>query len=137
MPAMIDEEPAHCLRRQRQPVRTAVQLYAAFVLQLQPGLVHERRRLQRVIGPLSGEISTRHPAQLAVDHREEIGGLRPLRRHLTSCGVFARLTHSGLEALDGVSQGALSYCNRPRSRRASRRSGKGESAPRHRFRNVS
>ena len=89
MPAVIDEQPPHGLRRERQAVGAAVQLHAAFVLQLQPRLVHERRRLQRVVAPLPGQISARHAAQLAVDHGEELGGLRPFGRHLTPAGSSA------------------------------------------------
>jgi hypothetical protein len=72
MTAMIDEEPAHGLGGEREPVRPSLPLDDPFFLQLQPGLVHERRRLQRVIAALSAQVAARDTTQFPVDHREEL-----------------------------------------------------------------
>jgi hypothetical protein len=39
--------------------------------QAQVDLVHERRRLQRVPGPLPAHVTQRDPAQLLVDQRDQ------------------------------------------------------------------
>src|SRR5688572_2375041 len=74
MAAVIDEQPSHRLRAERQSMRAPLPVLSALVLHAQPGLVDERRRLQRVIAPLLGQVPAGDAAQLAVDEREELGG---------------------------------------------------------------
>src|SRR5882762_1673888 len=82
MAAVIDQQPAHRLRGQRQAMRSSLPLRPMLVLQPEPGLVDERRRLKRVIPPLAPEIPPRDATQLAVDDWKDLRcRRRTLRRH--------------------------------------------------------
>jgi hypothetical protein len=74
--AVIDEEPPHRLRPEREPMGPPLPLDTAIVLEAKPRLVNERRRLQRVILPLASQIAACYAAQFAVDHRKELAGRR-------------------------------------------------------------
>src|SRR5262245_42309327 len=105
MPAVVDEEPPHRLRAERQSVGPILPVDGAVVLQPHPGFVHKSRRLKRVVPALPSQIAVGHPAQLAVDEREQFGILIGFLAHL--------------------------YCSRDCSRRASFRGARSESASFH------
>ena len=53
-------------------MRTITNLGARLAHQPQIGLVHQRRGLERVPGPLAAQTARREPAQLVVDQREDL-----------------------------------------------------------------
>ena len=62
----LDEDPSHHLRRQRQEVRPVSPFDAVDLNQPQVRLVHQGRRLQRMIRSLLAHVASRQPVELAV-----------------------------------------------------------------------
>jgi hypothetical protein len=70
---VIDEHAAHRLRRHAEEVRAALPRLAAVAAdQPHPGLVHERRRLQRVSRRSPAHVGACERAQLVVDERQQL-----------------------------------------------------------------
>lgn len=63
-PCVVHQDVAHHLRRHGEEVTPVTPAHAALPLETQPGLIDERRRLQRVIGALSAKGAPGHPPQL-------------------------------------------------------------------------
>lgn len=68
---MIDEDPAHQLRRNAEELRTVLPGRASLIDQAHVQLVYERRRRERVIGTFPPELARRDPPQLAIDDGEQ------------------------------------------------------------------
>ena len=68
---MINEDAAHHLRRDPVEVRAAPPVDVPLFDEAQVGLVHERRRLQRVPGALEAKPAGGDPAQFGVDQRQQ------------------------------------------------------------------
>jgi hypothetical protein len=68
MPAAgrLNQDSSHHLRRQRQEVRPVPPFDTVDINQPQVGLVHEGRRLQRMIRSLLSHVASRKPVELAV-----------------------------------------------------------------------
>jgi hypothetical protein len=64
---VIDENPAHHLRRDTKEMRSILPVDVVLVDEPDVGLVNEGRRLQGVIGTLASELARRHPAQFRID----------------------------------------------------------------------
>jgi hypothetical protein len=69
---MVDEQPPHRLRSEREAVGATLPLVAALLLQAQPRLVDERRWLERVVSALTRQISAGYATQFAVNERKEL-----------------------------------------------------------------
>ena len=64
---VIDQDAAHQLGRHREEVRTVLPHGAPLIDETEIGLVHEGRRLQRVVRALAPKAQGGAPPQLAVD----------------------------------------------------------------------
>ena len=69
---VIDEDPAHGLRGNREELRPVLPARPMLLHQAHPGFVHERRGLQRVALSFVAQPDARHLAQLGVDERHEL-----------------------------------------------------------------
>ena len=110
MAAVIDEQPAHRLRAEREAVRASLPLAAAFVLKPQPRLVDERRRLQRVIAPLAREISAGDAAQLAVDQRKQLVRRTGSFSATLTSEITARAEHAPPDRFSALAPGGGKLC---------------------------
>jgi hypothetical protein len=70
-PGVIDEDPAHHLRRNPIKVRSIPPVDAALVYQAQVRLVNERGRLQRMVCAFVSKLTVSDPAQLTVDDGQQ------------------------------------------------------------------
>ena len=122
----LHQDPSHHLRRQSEEVRAIPPFDAIDVDQPQVRLVHQRRRLQRMIRPLLAHIAPGETVELVVDQRhqsregrsvalaprsEELGGFAVgIRRHDSFSGRMAPLltgdgmVHRGDAAPDPASR---------------------------------
>ena len=71
-PCTIDEDAAHHLRRDAEELTAVLPRRAALVDEFQVRLVHERRRLQRVIPPFPAHVGARAPPQISIDERQKL-----------------------------------------------------------------
>lgn len=71
MPRIVHEDASHQLRRDGKEVGAVLPLCRSLIDQLDVRLVHQSRRLERVVRPLLGEISSRLRAQFRVDQRDQ------------------------------------------------------------------
>lgn len=69
---MVDEDTPHRERRAAQEVHAVVVRPLALGQDMQPDFVHERRRLQRVVGALAVHAGGRGAVQLGVEERKEL-----------------------------------------------------------------
>jgi hypothetical protein len=69
---MVHEHPAHGDRSDRQEVGATLQLEPPACIQAQVRLVHEGRRLQRVLGSFSPEVVRGQIAQLLVELLQQL-----------------------------------------------------------------
>jgi len=69
---VVDQDPAHGLRRHGEEVCTVLPLHARLVDESDPGLVHQCRTLQRVIAALGREAPSRERSQLVVELGEQL-----------------------------------------------------------------
>jgi hypothetical protein len=74
----LDEDPSHHLRRQSQKVRPILELDAIDVDQPEVRLVHQRRRLQRMIRSLLAHVTLCQTMELVIDERHEPVEGRPV-----------------------------------------------------------
>ncbi len=99
---MIDQDPAHELRRDTKKVRPALQIDLALIDQSEIGLVYEGGRLQGVADPLIRQLASGDATELLVDQRQELTECTPIttapisekRSHIVRRG---HLSLSGLE----------------------------------------
>jgi len=71
-PRVVHEDTAHHAGSDAEEVAAILPLDASLVDETQIRLVHQRRRLQRVIGPLAAKMGAGQPAQLVIDEREKL-----------------------------------------------------------------
>jgi hypothetical protein len=71
-PRVVDENPSHQLRGDGEEVRPVLPLHAALIDELQIRLVHQRRRLERMVGSLARKVPFGQRLQLPVDHRHHL-----------------------------------------------------------------
>jgi hypothetical protein len=76
---VVDENAAHHPRGDAVELRAILPVDAALVDESQIHLVHERRRLQRVIATLAAQVRCRAPVQCVVDE-----GHQPIARLLVA-----------------------------------------------------
>jgi len=69
---MVDQDPAHGLRRDPEEVRAALPSNRPLIDELEKGLVDEGGGLQRVIDPLASHVACGQPPQLGVDDRKQL-----------------------------------------------------------------
>ena len=69
---VVDENPAHRLRRDPEEVRAVLPPDVALLDELHKRLVDQRRRLERVVLALAPQVARGAASQLAVDQREEL-----------------------------------------------------------------
>src|SRR4029077_14965996 len=69
---VVDEDPAHRLRGDREVVRTVLPLDSVQLAQLDPRLVHEGGGAQRVTGAFVAELARGNPAKLVIDQRKKL-----------------------------------------------------------------
>jgi hypothetical protein len=97
---MIDQDPPHHLRGDREKVRPILPGDAVLSHQAHVRLMHERRRLQRVIGSLTAQIRTRPQLELPIhDGHQPIPRLKIAavpRTQQMADGRFDRLYEVGL-----------------------------------------
>ncbi len=88
---MVDQDPPHRLRGDREEVPAVLPLDSGLVDQPEVGLVDERGRLQRLVRPFAAELAPGDRAQLAVDPRHQALGRAVLaaRPGLEQCGDLA------------------------------------------------
>jgi hypothetical protein len=67
-PRVVDEDPPHQLRGDREEMRPVLPLHVTLIDQLQIRLVHKRRGLQRVVRALAPEVPPGQRLQFGVDH---------------------------------------------------------------------
>ena len=66
-PGVIDQDPAHDLRRDAKEVRPILPIDLSLIDEPQVDLIYQRRRLQGVVGPLAAKLAHRNPTQLRID----------------------------------------------------------------------
>jgi hypothetical protein len=71
MSCLVHEDSAHQVGGNPEEVRPVLPLDRVLIDKLDVGLVHERGGLQRVVGALAREISSRQGPQFCVDQRNE------------------------------------------------------------------
>jgi hypothetical protein len=64
---VIDQDPPHHLRRHPKEVRPVLPIGLSLIDEAQVDLVDERRRLERVIGPLHPELPVGDATELRID----------------------------------------------------------------------
>ena len=69
---VVDQDAAHGLRRNREEVAAVLPLNPIELVELEPGLVHERRRAERVIVALAPQLARRELTQLVVHEHEHL-----------------------------------------------------------------
>jgi hypothetical protein len=69
---MIYQDTPHRVSRDRKEMSTALPLYSCLVDKPEVSLMHEFRRLQRVVSPFAPEVARRQVPQLAVDNRQQL-----------------------------------------------------------------
>jgi hypothetical protein len=84
MATVIHEHAPHGLCGQCQSLRAARQGRTALILQPKPGLVHQRRGLQRVIRSLASEVAPGDAPQFVVHERKELLNRSFCRGHIFS-----------------------------------------------------
>ena len=67
----LHQDPSHHLRRDSEEVRAIPPFDSIDVYQPQVRLVHQRRRLQRMIGPLLAHIAPCETVELLIDQRDQ------------------------------------------------------------------
>jgi hypothetical protein len=70
-PRVTDQHATHDVRSEREERRTVLPLHAGLIDQPKVGFVDERRRSQRMAGPLVSQPPARHAFQLDIDGRHE------------------------------------------------------------------
>src|SRR5258708_856912 len=101
---ILDEDPAHALGGSGEKLRTTPPRGLFFATQPKPGLVYQRRGLQRLSGAFSGHFRHGELAQLGVDQRKNlirglnvarIDALDEQRDFACACLVqWRRITHA-------------------------------------------
>ena len=66
---VIDQDAPHDLRRHAKEVRPVLPIGLSLIDEPQVDLVHERRRLECVVGPLHPELPVGHATELRIDPR--------------------------------------------------------------------
>jgi hypothetical protein len=75
---VIDEDAAHHLGSQGEEVGTTLQITPTLTHKAQVGLVHQRCRLQGVIGPLVSQMAGRQATQFRIHARQQLVQRRPI-----------------------------------------------------------
>ena len=75
---VIDEDPAHDLRRDTKEMRAILPIDQALVDESDVGLMDQGRRLQGVVGALAPKLARGHPAELRVDEWQQLGERSPV-----------------------------------------------------------
>ena len=71
-PGVIDQDPAHDLRRHAEKVRPILPIDLPLVDEPEVHLVDQGRGLQGVVGPLAPKLARRHATELRVDQRQQL-----------------------------------------------------------------
>ena len=71
-PGVIDQDPAHDLRRDTKEVRSILPIDLPLIDEPQVHLMNERRRLQGVVGPLATKLAGRNATELRIDERQQL-----------------------------------------------------------------
>jgi len=69
---VIDQDPAHDLRRDTKEMRAILPIDLALVDEPDVGLMNQSRRLQGVVGALSPKLARGHAAELRVDEWQQL-----------------------------------------------------------------
>lgn len=70
---MIHQYPAHFRSGYRIEMRAALPVYAVFIRQPEIGFVHQRGRLQSMIGPFAAHVPASAAAEFAIDQFHQAG----------------------------------------------------------------
>jgi hypothetical protein len=68
---VVDEDPAHDLRRRAEEVRPVLPVVVLVGEQAEVGLVHERSRLQNMTCPFVVKAAARQPLKFWVNHFDQ------------------------------------------------------------------
>jgi hypothetical protein len=71
-PGVIDQDPAHDLRRHTKEVRPILPIDLPLIDEPQVHLMNERRRLQGVAGPLAAKLARRYATEFRVDEWQQL-----------------------------------------------------------------
>ena len=79
----LDQDLPHRVRGDRAEVRPVLPAARAILEQSKVGLVHERRRLQRLARTFASQVARRQPPKLLVDDRQQRARRLPIARSIT------------------------------------------------------
>src|SRR5688500_5007834 len=93
-PSIVDEDPAHHLRGDREKVRAIVPLNISLVDQTNECFVDKSRSLESVTSTLAVHVVMGQPVQLAIDHRRQViksclVSVAPVQKQLSDVQLFA------------------------------------------------
>jgi hypothetical protein len=69
---VVHQYPSHQLRCDSEKVGAILPLRISLIYEFEISLVHERRRLQRVLATLAPQVITGQTSQLAIDQRHQL-----------------------------------------------------------------
>jgi hypothetical protein len=71
-PGVIDQDPAHDLRRRAKEMRPILPIDLPLIDEPQVHLVNQRRRLQGVVSPLAAKLAPRDATEFRVDQWQQL-----------------------------------------------------------------